>query len=216
MPFFETEFPTAVAYSAQGGPGFSTSVNVGFSGYEQRNRNWALALGKWKVDLYQKPQTYFEAVYAFWLCVGGRADAFRFKDHKDFNATAQAALDLGTAYHEFQLQKTYTIGGRTYVRTIKKPITSAVDKFDGSACADTVHVYVGGSELGVGDFSVDEETGIVMIPGYTTGAVTADFEFHFPVRFDIDECQAVIEESDVAGGDAHITWPAVQLVEVRF
>ena len=147
--------------------------------------------------------------------VGGRADAFRFKDHKDFTAVAQVALDLGTIYHEFQLQKTYSIGGRSYVRTIKKPITSAVDKFDGSACADTVHVYVGGSELGPGDFALDETTGIFAIAGYTSGAVTADFEFHFPVRFDMDDCQAVIEESDVAGGDPHITWPAVQLVEVR-
>jgi uncharacterized protein (TIGR02217 family) len=46
--------------------------------------------------------------------------------------------------------------------------------------------------------------------------VTADFQFHIPVRFDVDDMSgALVEESDVVGGNALITWPNVNLVEVR-
>lgn len=210
MAFFETEFPTAIAFDAVGGPAFNTTVNTGFSGYEQRNQNWAAALGKWKIELAYKPQSYFDSVYAFWLNVGGRADAFRFKDHKDFSAAAQACAEVSAGV--YQLQKTYTVGARNYVRTIKKPVTSAVKKFDGSSCADTVTVYDGG--VAATGWTLDETKGLItgLAAGHT---ITADFEFHFPVRFDVDDLQAQIEPSDVPGGSALITWPNVQLVEVR-
>lgn len=217
MSFFECEFPTAIAFGDAGGPAFSTQVNIGFSGYEQRNRNWAFALGKWQLDLNAKPQATFDQVYSFWLAVGGRADAFRFKDHKDYSGTGETCLAVESSdpsgYPQFQLQKLYTVGGRTYTRTIKKPITSSVAKFDGTACENTVKAYVDEVALDAEEFSVDHTTGLITIPGYTTGAVTADFEFHFPVRFDTDECNAVIETKNPAGNV--ITWPGIQLVEVR-
>jgi uncharacterized protein (TIGR02217 family) len=222
--FFECEFPTAIAYAAQGGPSWSTVVNVGFSGYEQRNRAWALALGKWKIALYHKPQSYFQNVYDFWLAVGGRADAFRFKDHKDFQALGQPIGIADGNVKAFQLQRTYAVGSRSYVKPIRKPITSAVQKFDGTYCANTVVVYVGGSKQNSG-WTVDSATGIVSCtdapaghlssPSVTDQIVTADFQFHYPARFDTDECQAVVEESDVEGGKALVTWADVNLVEVR-
>jgi uncharacterized protein (TIGR02217 family) len=210
--FFECEFPTAIAFQAQGGPGFSTTVNTGFSGYEQRNRNWALALGKWQIALDHKPQAYFQNVYDFWLAVGGKADSFRFLDPKDFQAFAQPCAEISST--TYQLQRTYTVGARSYVKPIKKPITSSVQKFNGSYCADTVVIYIGGAKQTSG-WTLDSTTGIVTFASGPGGAVTADFEFHYPVRFDTDECQAVVEESDVAGGNALITWANVQLVEVR-
>lgn len=210
MPFFETEFPTAIAFHAVGGPSFSTTVNIGFSGHEQRNRNWAFALSKWKLELAYKPQSYFEEVYNFWLAVGGRADAFRFKDAKDYSATGQACAEVSAGV--YQLQKIYTAGARTYTRTIVKPITSAVKKFDGSSCEDTVTIYDGGSPA-VGAV-LDETTGLItgLAAGHT---ITADFEFHFPARFDIDDCQAEVEPSDVPGGGMLVTWPNVEIVETR-
>jgi hypothetical protein len=44
---------------------------------------------------------------------------------------------------------------------------------------------------------------------------SADFEFHYPVRFDTDECLASIAESDVGDGTPLIEWPGLELVEVR-
>jgi len=63
--FFECEFPTAIAFQASGGQMFSTQINEGFSGYEQRNQNWSLPRGKWKIALDHKPLSYFQQVYDF-------------------------------------------------------------------------------------------------------------------------------------------------------
>lgn len=218
MPFFETEFPTKIAFQAQGGPSFSTTINIGFSGHEQRNRNWAFALSKWQIELSYKSLDYFQAVYNFWLAVGGRADAFRFKDAKDYSATGQSIGTGDGSNKIFQLVKTYTAGSRTYTRNIVKPVTSSVKKFDGTSCADTVKIYDNGTLKTAGtDYTLDYTTGIVT---FTTApaaghAITADFEFHFPARFDMDDCQAVVEPSNVSGGKMLVSWPNVQIVETR-
>jgi uncharacterized protein (TIGR02217 family) len=213
MPFFECEFPRAIAYSAQGGPTWSTIVNRGFSGYEQRNRNWLLALSKWKIALDYKPISYFQNVYDFWLNVGGMADAFRFLDRKDFEAFGQPMLATSEAA-VWQLARTYVTGTRSYVKPIQKPITSSVAQYKGGYCEDTVVVYLSGVEQSSG-WTLDYTTGLVTFTSAPSGTPTADFQFHHPARFDMDDCQAVIEESDVPGGNAVITWADVTLIEVR-
>ena len=197
---------------------FSTTINSGFSGHEQRNQNWSLALGKWTVGLESKPQSYFDDVYNFCLAVNARADAFRFKDHKDYKATGQAIGTGDGSNTDFQLVKTYTVAGRTYTRTISKPVTASVQKFDGTYCKNTVRIYDAGTlKTLTTDYTIDYTTGIVTFgTAPATGhAITADFEFHFPARFDMDECQAAVEPSDVAGGQALITWANVAIVETR-
>lgn len=215
MSFLEVEFPRAIAFLAKGGPAFSTTVNKGFSGAEQRNQNWALALGKWEIALNLKPQTYFQNVYDFFLNVGGKANAFRFYDAKDCQAFAQP-IGIGAAgVTQFQLQRTYAVGSSSYVKPVCKPITSAVMRYDGSYLQNTVVVYVNGVAQGAG-WTVDFTTGIVTFaaPPAPGAVITADFQFNYPARFDTDECNAIIEESDVEGGNALITWSDVQLVEV--
>jgi len=223
MAFFETEFPTAVSFLAQGGPVFSTTVNEGFSGGEQRNRNWQLTRGEWTIDLSFKPIDYFEQAHAFFLNVGGMADSFRFKDHKDFQAVGQI-IGLGNgANTTFQLTKTYVSGNRQYVRPITKPITSAITDFQGNSLPDTVRIYIG-SVLQVlnSDYTVDETTGIVTflaghIPVLTSPQthIFADCEFHYPVRFMSDALSAQLEESDVEGGNALVSWQQIQVREVK-
>jgi len=216
--FFESEFPTAIGFMASGGPSFFTTVNEGFSGYEQRNRNWANTRGMWTIDLQNKPQAYFDAVHAFFLVCGGQADAFRFKDHKDFIATGQV-LGIGDGVTAvFQLVKNYASGGRTYTRTIMKPITSSVLDFEGNALADTVVVYLNGTSTGA--YTLDYTTGqITLTSAPETGVVvSADCQFHYPVRFVSDEMKAQIEPSFVnAGmnGTPLFTWPNFELREVR-
>jgi uncharacterized protein (TIGR02217 family) len=227
MSFFETEFPRTVGYKATGGPAFNTTVNEGFSGFEQRNKNWSLARSKYTVDLLTPPpsqfsgtpQQFIDLIHSFFLVVGGKGDAFRFYDHKD-NAVVGQQIGVGDGTNRtFQLVKSYTIGGRSYTRTIKKPITSAVNNYQGNALADTVNIYFGGVPQ-PGAFTVDSTTGLVSITGGhpTAGVgviVTADCQFHYPVRFDTDDFQMQVEESDVNGGKAIVTTGQIALVEVR-
>src|ERR1039458_7369792 len=86
---FNCEFPRDISFLAIGGSSFNTQVNEGFSGDEQRNRNWALTRGEWTVALNFKPQEYFDALNSFQLVVGGQADSFLFYDHKDNTGTDQ-------------------------------------------------------------------------------------------------------------------------------
>lgn len=220
MPFFECEFPTTLSYRALGGPGFSTSVNEGFSGYEQRNRNWANSRGKWTVSL-QTPasvnrQTFIDLLQAFFLAVAGKADAFRLKDHKDFTATGQRIGTGDGLATVFQLAKTYTAGARSYLRTIAKPIAPPAVNYQNVALPNTVKVYLDGALQSSG-WSVDGTTGLVTFapPPAVGAAVTADFQFHFPVRFDSDDFQAQIEESAIAAAGPLVSWNSIALVEVR-
>jgi uncharacterized protein (TIGR02217 family) len=219
MPFLEIEFPRDIAFMAKGGPRFSTTVNKGFSGYEQRNQNWLLALGQWEVELNHKPQAYFQEVYDMWLVAAGQANSFRFFNPLDYQAFAQpiGVATGSTSQRQFQLQRTYTAGSATYIKPIVKPITSAVQRFDGTYLTDTVVIYINGSPATGGTWTVDPTTGIVTFSVNLTAGqiITADFQFDYPVRFDMDDCQAVIEESDIADGAGLVTWAGVQLVEVR-
>jgi uncharacterized protein (TIGR02217 family) len=222
---FECEFPTEVGFLASGGPTFNTTVNEGFSGGEQRNRNWSTTRGEWSINLNYKDQSYFDQAHAFFLVVGGQFDSFRFKDHKDFRVENQLIGTGDGSNPTFQLVRTYTSGDRAYTRIIRKPITSSVKKFDGSYCEDTVNIYVAASLQTEGvDYNLDETTGIVtFIAGHipTMGqVVSADFEYHYPVRFLNDKLKAQVEESAVNGGNAsdsdpRITWPQIELREVK-
>ncbi len=219
--FFECEFPKQVAFLALGGPTFNTTVNEGFSGGEQRNRNWSQTRGHWTIDLHDKPQAYFDAAHAFWLNVGGQADAFRFLDHKDYQAFDQLLGYGDGSTTTFQLIKNYTSGGRTYVRNIIKPIMASVQDFQGNALANTVVIRVGNSVKTLNtDYTVDATTGIVTFTtappsGSPPNAITADFQFHYPVRFASDELAAQVEESDVQGGATLVSWPSFELREVK-
>jgi uncharacterized protein (TIGR02217 family) len=213
----EIEFPRDIAYQAQGGPSWFTTVNQGFSGFEQTNQNWALPLGKWKIALDHKAFSYFCQVRAMWFKAAGRAQIFRFYDILDCQATNEpCALVQDSPYtgRIYQLQNSYS-GALSTPKPIFKPITSAVQKFDGTYCANTVSVAIAGVAQSSG-WTIDCTTGLLTFsspPG--SAAVTWSGQYHYPVRFDMDDCQAVIEPSDVAGGNGLVSWPDVTLIERR-
>jgi uncharacterized protein (TIGR02217 family) len=218
VAFFEVEFPRTISFRAAGGPTFSTEVKEGFSEREQRNQNWRNCLGKWTISLVTPSATdrqqYVYLLDSFFLVIRGRGDAFRFKDHKDFRATG-VQIGFGDGVTTvFQLQKSYKIGNRIYFRKITKPITSAVTDYKGNPLADTVQVYVAGTPAA---FTVDETTGLATTttPPADRQVVTADCEFHHPVRLDVDDMQRQIEESYVHGGNPIISLNALTLFEVR-
>ncbi|HLZ08587.1 MAG TPA: DUF2460 domain-containing protein [Chloroflexota bacterium] len=209
MAFFETEFPRNLAFKSQGGPGFSTIVNQGFSGQEFRNRNWAFARAEYTIDLLTpigfqgNPQGYIDALLDFFFVVGGQADGFRLLDPMDHIATNQA---LATVDGHVQLVKNYVVGGRTYQRVITKPITSAVTDYLGNALDNTV--FLAGTGTAV---TVDPTTGIVT--GHSAGTAV-DFQFHVPVRFATDLLPLQGEDSNFKNGQGIIRVNSCKLIEV--
>jgi uncharacterized protein (TIGR02217 family) len=210
MAFFEVEFPRGLAFKSQGGPGFSTIVNQGFSGQEFRNRNWAFARAEYTIDL-QTPvafagnrQAFIDALLAFFFNVGGQADAFRLWDPADHRAVNQALATIGG---NVQLVKNYIVGARTYRRVITKPIGTGVTDYQGNSLANTVFLH--GTSTPV---TVDSTTGIVT--GTSTGTAV-DFQFHVPVRFASDLLPLQAEESNFPAGQGIVSLSSMKLIETR-
>lgn len=198
MAFHEVQFPNDIAYGATGGPEFATSVVATASGYEQRNINWSSARGRWDVASGLKKKTQLDTLIAFFRARKGRAHGFRFKDWTDFKATAQALGTGNGTITTFQLIRTYSSGGATDVRTITKPV------------AGTVKVYLAGV-LQASGWSVNVTTGVITFttaPGNNV-AVSADYEFDVPVRFDTDRMAVTIEQVNLH------QWSGIPIVEIR-
>ena len=224
MSFFECEFPRAIRYRRLGSPsGWSTVVNQGFSGQEYRNRNWANSRGKWTIDL-QTPSpnqvssraAFMQLLLAFHMVVGGKADAFRLKDHTDSGWTTPQTLGVGNGSTTvFQLTKTYTIGGRSYVKNITKPVWSTVNDYQGNALANSVTISLNGTNTSA--FTLDATTGLVTMTSAPAGGVVVTSpsgSFHYPVRFDTDDLPMQTEESNFTGNQPIVSIHSVQMVEV--
>jgi uncharacterized protein (TIGR02217 family) len=199
MAFVEVRFPVDIAYGSSGGPEYSTEVVVTHGGYEQRNVNWSQARARYNVAHGVKTQVQLDTLIAFFRARKGRADGFRFKDWTDFKAVAQA-LGTGDGVRTvFQLQKYYQSGSSSEARVITKPV------------AGTVKVYVNGVQQSVSAYTLMLATGVLtFVAAPAAGvAVTADFEFDVPVRFDTDRLAASI---DAYGSHS---WNDIPLVEVR-
>jgi len=212
MSFFEVEFPRAIQFQRVGGQAFNTSVVATQSGQEQRNRAWANPRAQYTAGLVTPVsevgnlQTFIDNVRNFFLQVGGMADGFRFYDHVDCVSLAQPMVLVSGSI--WQLQTTYSLGGRTDVRTITKPITASVLDYKGNALANTVSIVSGGTLV-----SVDHTTGQVTLSG-VSGTPVATCKYHIPVRFTSDAFEPEIEESNVGAG-AIIKWNSLGLIEVR-
>jgi len=303
MSFFECEFPRTISYQGTGGPGFNTTVNEGFSGFEQRNKNWATARGQWQVSLKTPAaftgnrQAFLDLLRAFFLNLTGMGDGFRLFDHTDHAVTGGLIGTGDSVTRVFQLVKLYSVGSRTYVRVINKPIMSSVQDYQGNPLTNTVVIYRGGvvdptnrwsvdattgvvtfannishvsitaavqsggsttytytlssgaalqpgmrivitgmadagnngtfyiSSLGTGTFTVVNASGVTHSGQTGSGAtdwtpqtgtaITADFQFHYPVRFDADLMQIQVTDSDVKDGEPLGNWANIALKELR-
>lgn len=206
MSFFEAEFPKAIEFQQEGGLAFNTDVLPVQSGIEQRNRIWSFpARGEYTASVIAAQQpgsssaAFIDAVRTFWLMVGGRADGFRYLDPIDNAAGALAGVaseNMGSTSNPaiWQLQKTYSLGGRTLVRTITKPIMAGVVDYENNALANTVVVSNLGS-IGVTIVTIDYTTGLITFSGTPTGTPKADFSYHIPVRFKDDPFLPRVERS---------------------
>ncbi|TCM86621.1 DUF2460 domain-containing protein [Rhodovulum steppense] len=209
MAFHEVRFPANLSFGSVGGPERRTEIVTLANGFEERNTPWEHGRRRYDAGVAMRSLDDVEAMIAFFEARRGQLYGFRWKDWSDFKSclpSRDPAFDdqrigFGDGSKTlFQLTKTYSSGGHSYVRPIAKPV------------ADSVRLGIDGVELAEGlDFTVDTATGLVMLaeaPEFGA-AVTAGFEFDVPVRFDTDRIQTSVASFKV--GDV----PSVPVVEVR-
>ncbi len=198
MSFLEQQFPADISFGATGGPEFSTSVVTLQNGFEQRNINWSIARAKYNVSQGIKTQAQLDALIAFFRNAGGKAQGFRFKDWSDYQGIGQSIGTGNGSTTQFQLVKHYTSGSATVARIITKPV------------AGSVTIFVNGV-LQTSGVSVNMATGVITFTSAPANlaAISADFEFDVPVRFDTDHLAATLENKNERA------WQNIPLVEVR-
>lgn len=192
--------PDTLAYGATGGPHFMTQVVMTQGGDEQRNQCWAQARGQYDIGMRNRDQAETRALIAFYSAVAeGRANTFLLHDFLPGEETGtEEPLGYGDGIlRTFQLLKRYTFAGYTDDRIITRPRAgSVVCRLDGVVTTA---------------LTLDDATGRVTFttaPGAAV-AITADFLFDVPCRFDIDTLP-LARTAPTAW-----TWDRIPLWEVR-
>lgn len=207
MAFFEQRFPVRISQRARGGPRFFTGKSYTTAGQRQTNRHAAWPLHQYSIAYPVKTQADFEELRAFFYVVGGDADAFRFRDWSDYQATqAQTALALISG-NQYQAQRLYTVGSRTFARPITKLVAGTVRVWRTRSGTPT-EMTVGSEVL------VDANTGIATVQ---TGHVAGDTyawagQFDVPVAF---KDSAALWQLVSGGPSLMVEWPSIELEEVR-
>lgn len=186
MAFDEVQFPVDIGEKALGGPFFTTVVVVTGSGAEQRVGTQSSARLEWQLSPGSLDESDALAVAMFFRARMGRLRGFRFRDWMDYQAT-QEALTNPYPLAAMQLVKTYSSGGVSEVRNIKKPIASTVimERNTGGGWA----AWSSG-----GNWSLDATTGVVTVTTPTAGHLYRwTGEFDVPVRFDSDKLKFSFE-----------------------
>ncbi|MCA0927384.1 DUF2460 domain-containing protein [Ruegeria profundi] len=209
MNFHEVRFPASLSFGSVGGPERRTDIVTLANGFEERNTPWAHSRRRYDAGLGMRSLDDIETLVSFFEARQGQMFGFRWKDWSDYKsgpATADVtqgdqviARGDGTRT-AFQLVKTYSSGGLTYVRPIVKPVLG------------TVQVGLEQDQMREGvDFEIDLASGLVTFsaPPPEEVEVTAGFEFDVPVRFDTDKIQTSV--ASFQAGDV----PNVPVVEVR-
>ena len=214
MAFFEVELCRKLGYQRVGGAAFNTGIVATQSGQESRNSNWLNPLADYAGNLITPVERvadalqFIEDIRTFHYMVRGTGDSFRFYDPLDCTAVNQAMVLVSGSI--WQLQKTYALGGRSYVRTITKPITASVLDYQGVALTNTVSIISGATGP-----TVDHTTGQITFSS-VTGTPHATFKYHIPVRLTSDKFEPEIQPSnDPNTGGRVIKWNSLGLIEVR-
>lgn len=240
MAFLEIEFPRKLALMAIGGPGYFTTINPGFSGYEQRNQNWQQARAQYAVSFENKTLVDWQALEGMFHAARGMANGFRLFDPGDYSGVGEFQATGDGITRIFQLQKTYTfpVGAYEVIRPVQKLITSLIQNFQGNYLTDTVTVYLNGAAQtrnpgyvagGGVAYTLDADTGLVtfaVAPAMGV-VITADYQYHIPVRFDLSgsassstaSSEGALQKQYITGVNAPqgvlVTVSGLNLVELR-
>jgi uncharacterized protein (TIGR02217 family) len=184
LAFDDVRLPEDIEAGALVGPQFQTSIVQMQNGKEQRNADSDqerltanIAYGVMQKDSVDDIEDSFARIMRFYRARQGQWRSFRFKDLTDFEVVG-ADLRADDTGKLFQLISRYG----EYRRRITRPVAS------------TLFVYVGGVLVPAGPntWALDP-LGVVRFNAPPAGAVTADFEFDVPMRFDSDVVQVAIE-----------------------
>lgn len=202
MAFFEERLDPCITFGARGGPVFNTQVSKVDSGFRSANKNWAFPLHRYDVSQGIKSNADFETVRAFFYNVSGQFDGFRFKDWADFEAV-QTNTSLTASGSDWQMQRKYVRGARTFLRPIYKPVSG------------TASIYrTRSSVVTTATATIDYATGLATITGHVGGdTYTWNGEFDVPVAFTSDVMEAEIVNRGRDG--LLISWPSCQVEEIR-
>lgn len=208
--FHDEVFPLSVSFGATGGPERRNEIVSLTSGREKRNLRFSQSRHHYDAGTGVKSLDDLHDVLAFFEARRGSLHAFRFRDPFDMKSCRPGDLptmldqSLGQgdgARARFALVKAYGAGLDAYKRLIAKPVLASL------------RVAVAGIERIAPAFSFDAATGDVVFAAGSIpaagAAVTAGFEFHVPVRFDIER----LSLSLTAFKAGQI--PSIPLVEVQ-
>jgi uncharacterized protein (TIGR02217 family) len=203
MAFFEELFPPKISANMTGGPKFITSKAYMIGGQRITNREAQLPLHEYRLSHPVRAGRDFDELRSFFYVVGGDADGFRFKDWSDYQCSAaQSSMSLVVA-GQYQMNKRYVYGSRTFTRKIQKPVTGA--QIFRTRTGTTTNITST-------DASVNTATGIVTIANHASGDVyTWSGEFHIPAA--LKDPAAVFR---IIGGSNILTeWPDLEVEEIR-
>ncbi len=175
LSFSEIRFPDDISFETSGGPTFVTDIIESGSGYERRNtvRNTALRVFKVKNSI--KSASQVKRLLDFFVARRGKSAGFRFKDWSDYSVTNQVIGFGDGITSKFKFIKVYGNDSDSYIRDIQKLVTGTVTVYLDNIVSNTA--------------TVDHENGFVtfLLPVPSGVAISADFEFDIPARFDVDE-----------------------------
>ena len=195
--FHEVRFPEEISYASSGGPAYSTDIVTMKNGAEQRNVNYTQPRCKYNASLGVKTAAQMEKVIEFFHARKGRGFWFRYKDWSDYRLTHELIGVGDGEKNKFQFIKTYTSGGFSTVRKIRKPVN------------ETVSIYLDSTEAE--NWTVYYTSGVVTFrtPPPAGRGIYCTCEFDVPVRFDTDHMDVNMQEGD------NYAWTSIPLIELR-
>lgn len=179
MAFIESpRFPDHIAYGAQRKRITKTDIVRTSGGYETTDARWSQKLRRYDVGSAIKTESDYQAISLWFDALDGPADAFRLRDHADYQVTtAQGFLrplhgvqqvgvaGFGYGVPSYQLVKRYSVGSKSHERDIRKPVSGSVSvRRGGASVAPTVD-----ATSGIVTFSADAVSSVVSV---TVGATT--------------------------------------------
>jgi uncharacterized protein (TIGR02217 family) len=193
MAFDAVRLPVDIEQGAKGGPGFQTTVIQLSGGREQRNVDWSQQRCTFDIGYGIQSREDLQAVVDFFYSRQGKARGFLFKDWLDYTADGTRIGTGDGVTTVFPLVKTYG----TYHRYIMKADSASLAVYKDDVLTTAYSFNSTTAEI---TFSVAPANGV---------ALTADFTFDVPVRFDTDVLNVALTWEEAG------SIPSIQLVEIR-
>lgn len=203
MAFLEQRLSTRIEQGASGGPSVpGRTKSYTPSGKLRQNFVASAPIHRFDVSHGLRQAADYQAVLDIWYIVNFTPyEGFRFRDWRDYRATAansRCTLITGSTY---QLQRVHSYGGVELLRPIYKPVAGVVITRNRSGAFSTA------------SHTLDTTTGIATISGHVAGdTYTWAGEFDLPVTFSEDSWVSTLEG---AAPNLIIVNQSIPLEEIR-